>query len=75
MNESVKRTLQSVMDSFKQAVRALVQDNYGLRIPINQSLEEFSATRETRINELLQHWSYCDEEMLVRANIFQSPFP
>jgi len=75
MNESVKRTLQSVTDSFKQTACALVQEIYGLRIPINQSLEEFSATRETCINELLQHWNYCDEQMLVCANIFQSPFP
>ena len=74
MNESVKRTLQSVTDSFKQAARTLVQEIYSLWIPINQSLEEFSATRETRINELLQHWNYCDKEMLVCVNIFQSPF-
>jgi len=70
MNGSVKRTLQSVTDSFKQVARTSVQEHYGLRIPVNQLLKEFGAIRDTRINELLQQWNYCDEEMLVRANIF-----
>ena len=65
-HESLKKTLQTVTDAFKDVVRISVQDSYDLRVPIGTRLDEYRSILQLRVNALLAHWNFADEEMTVR---------